>query len=165
MKKLTSRKHGFTLIELMIVMAIIAILAVLGIAAIQSARKTARDTQRRANAKSVQVALEAYQTAQKDYPSPLAAFANNVYGLTCRADCGGVGIAGPLNSYVSGDLKDANGSDLKSNSATATTFRYYYNRLTSQTYDLGIATETKVGTEPGALPTWNTTNYEQFNMQ
>lgn len=64
-------KKGFTLIELMVVMAIIAVLTVLVIGAINVARRSSRDTQRRANAKAIQVALEEKfaSSGGKTYPA------------------------------------------------------------------------------------------------
>lgn len=62
-------KKGFTLIELMIVMAIIAVLSTLIIGAVTIARRSARDTQRRANMKNIQVALEAKFASTKSYPA------------------------------------------------------------------------------------------------
>jgi prepilin-type N-terminal cleavage/methylation domain-containing protein len=60
-------KKGFTLIELMVVMAIIAVLAVLMIGAIQLARSTATETTHRANAKTIQTALEGNFAKYKVY--------------------------------------------------------------------------------------------------
>jgi len=66
---MTKLKKGFTLIELMVVMAIIAVLAVLMIGAIQLARTTATETIHRANAKTIQTALEGKYAKDKTYPT------------------------------------------------------------------------------------------------
>jgi prepilin-type N-terminal cleavage/methylation domain-containing protein len=67
------QKQGFTLIELVVVMAIIAVLAVLIIGAIILARRTATETANRGNARTMQVAMEAYYAKNRSYPSFSAA--------------------------------------------------------------------------------------------
>lgn len=69
MKKLRNNYKGFTLIELMVVMSIIAVLATLIIGAITVARRTALETAHRSNAKTMQLALEAFFTTYKRYPN------------------------------------------------------------------------------------------------
>lgn len=140
MKK-TSKK-GFTLIELMIVMAIIAILAVLGIAAINSARKTARDTQRRANAKSIQTGLEAYYATYKAYPkngtsgSPDLTTANKVGYLFTSSFAGS---SSNLGTFITGELKDGD-DDLKLTTDSLGRNRYSY-KWTSAGYEIRVAME------------------------
>ncbi len=167
MKKLLSRKHGFTLLELMIVMAIIAILAVLGIAAIQAARRNARDTQRRANGKTLQVALEGYYSAQtptKTYPANPAG--NNASLLTYWGidGVGGTADDGVLYSYISDPLIDPDGPHNLRESSTCT--RYYYNRTGTDSYQLRVTMESgpngwAQGSE-GAAPV---TTGEAFDIQ
>lgn len=53
-----SDKHGFTLIELMVVVSIIAFLSVIGITAFSNAQKQARDGRRRADIDAIATALE-----------------------------------------------------------------------------------------------------------
>ncbi|MFA4880125.1 MAG: prepilin-type N-terminal cleavage/methylation domain-containing protein [Candidatus Doudnabacteria bacterium] len=68
-----NKKHkfltGFTLIELLVVIAIIGLLATIVTVSVNSARKKARDTQRRASMKQLQTALELYYDSSNAYPS------------------------------------------------------------------------------------------------
>lgn len=61
-------KKGFTLIELLIVISIIGFLASTAMYAINSARAKSRDTQRIADIKQIQKALELYYDDKKIYP-------------------------------------------------------------------------------------------------
>lgn len=60
-------KKGFTLVEIVVVMAIIAVLATLVVGAITVARNVAKETTHRANAKTIQTALEAKYARDKRY--------------------------------------------------------------------------------------------------
>lgn len=62
------KKHGFTLIELVVVMAIIAVLSMLIIGAIVMARRVSIETTHRSNLRTVRVALEAKYANDKKYP-------------------------------------------------------------------------------------------------
>jgi prepilin-type N-terminal cleavage/methylation domain-containing protein len=61
--------RGFTLIEIVIVMTIISVLAMLIVATIVSIRRTTRNTVRKSDAREVLMALEAYQSKHKTYPT------------------------------------------------------------------------------------------------
>ena len=62
-------KRGFTLIELLVVIAIIGLLSSIVLASLNSARVKARDAQRIASLKQVQLALELYYDDFDRYPS------------------------------------------------------------------------------------------------
>ncbi len=62
-------KKGFTLIELLVVISIIGILAALTLTGFSSARKNARDTQRKSDLGQYRLALESYSTTNgSKYP-------------------------------------------------------------------------------------------------
>lgn len=62
--------RGFTLIELLIVVVIIGVLTTLLLANFIGIRQRARDTQRKADLKQIQSALELYRADQGTYPLP-----------------------------------------------------------------------------------------------
>ena len=70
--KIFKEKHGFTLIELMVVIAIIGILSTLAVVSLGNARVRARDSKRLADMRSLQSALEIYYTDQQSYPAEAA---------------------------------------------------------------------------------------------
>jgi general secretion pathway protein G len=77
-------KKGFTLIELLVVIAIIGGLAALFLPNFMAARERARDSQRKADIKSIQKALEMYKTDQLDtsYPPAITAGSSLSNGTT-----------------------------------------------------------------------------------
>ena len=64
-----SKNKGFTLIELLVVIAIIGLLASIVIVSLNTARAKARDTQRVATVKQIQLALEMYFDDIGKYPA------------------------------------------------------------------------------------------------
>jgi prepilin-type N-terminal cleavage/methylation domain-containing protein len=87
------RQEGFTLIELLVVIAIIGILASVVLSSLSTARSSARDTKRIAEARNMMAALELYRNANNGlYPcagnvSPGAGNCNLVAGNST----GGIG--------------------------------------------------------------------------
>ncbi len=64
----TSRKHGFTLIEILVSLSIIALLSSVILSAVNSARKNARDSKRIASIRELQTGLELYFATAQIYP-------------------------------------------------------------------------------------------------
>jgi general secretion pathway protein G len=71
------KRHGFTLIELVVVISILAILSGVLVPRVTNHLKTARDARRLADVKAVRVAIEQYRLEKGAYP---AANANSSYG-------------------------------------------------------------------------------------
>ena len=64
---ITSRRPGFTLLELLVVISIIGILMTLGVAAFSTAQKKGRDAKRQGDIKSIQNAFEQYYADNSGY--------------------------------------------------------------------------------------------------
>lgn len=79
---------GFTLIELLVVIAIIGILATIVLVSLNSARQKARDTQRVADVKQFQTALEMYFDSHAGYPATYDAGSPTTTGLPALATAG-----------------------------------------------------------------------------
>lgn len=62
-------QKGFTLIEMLVVIAIISILIGIGVNTFTIAQKKARDVRRKADLRSIQVALELYKQDKGSYPT------------------------------------------------------------------------------------------------
>lgn len=68
LKSLYIGKRAFTLVELLVVITIIGMLASIVLASVSKARVNARDTQRTAQVKQIQKALELYYLVNGAYP-------------------------------------------------------------------------------------------------
>ena len=64
------KRRGFTLIELLVTISIIAILSAIGLVAYSTVLKQGRDSKRQADLRSIQSALEQYNSDQGFYPAP-----------------------------------------------------------------------------------------------
>lgn len=62
------QEAGFTLIELLVVMAVMSILVGVGVNTFTIAQKKARDAKRKADLRTIQIALEAYKLNTGNYP-------------------------------------------------------------------------------------------------
>ncbi|TSC60576.1 MAG: putative General secretion pathway protein GspG [Parcubacteria group bacterium LiPW_15] len=69
MKKILSRRKGFTLIEMLIVVAIIGILASVVVIGIGPAQQRARDSRRASDLKQIQTSLELFYNKNGKYPT------------------------------------------------------------------------------------------------
>lgn len=120
-------KRGFTLIELVVVMAIIAVLAVLIIAAIQAARRASVVTQNKGNAKTVEVAMEAYASKLNgQYPTSM----NNVTLANAKSN---VDLAPYLSSAITGSCANAGGTVVVPSASTFSITVYDYDCTTALT--------------------------------
>lgn len=61
-------KRGFTLIELLVAISIIAILSAVGMVAYSTAQRSARDSKRKQDLKSISIALQLYYQKNREYP-------------------------------------------------------------------------------------------------
>jgi prepilin-type N-terminal cleavage/methylation domain-containing protein len=86
---------GFTLIELLVVIAIIGILASVVLSSLNSARASARDSQRVQIAKQLQIALEMFYNNNGSYPSTGNTWRGGTVGCL-----GGFGFG--ANGYIPG---------------------------------------------------------------
>ncbi|HAZ16531.1 MAG: hypothetical protein A3H59_02750 [Candidatus Jacksonbacteria bacterium RIFCSPLOWO2_02_FULL_43_9] len=82
-------RHGFTLVELLVVISIIALLSSLATASFNSARKKARNAKRMSDLKTISLALELYYDTNNAYP---------ITGVnTFRSECAAWGSYTPAN--------------------------------------------------------------------
>ena len=77
--KTTKNRHGFTLVELLVVISIIGMLAALLMPAIQAARETARRVQCTNNQKQVALALQMYDHTKGAFPALRAPLRPNLH--------------------------------------------------------------------------------------
>lgn len=115
MKKFNTKKTGFTLIELIIVIAVIAILATIALFSFNRVQRQARDARRKADMKSIQTALEAYNADNGTYPTSLGCLTGGTTaGCTVR-------YLGNVPNMPQGAV-----SAITGNAATNTTTPYAY---------------------------------------
>ena len=85
---------GFTLIELLIVIVVLGILAAIVVFAVQNLNKDSASTACRADAKSVETALEAFKARNGSYPAATGAFTP----IDATNPAGFVGVANYIRS-------------------------------------------------------------------
>jgi len=73
------KKHGFTLVELLIVISIIGVLTSVVIASTTATRSKARDVRRIGDLKEVQLALALYYDVNRSYPVSLNTIVSDKY--------------------------------------------------------------------------------------
>ena len=111
------RQKGFTLIELLVVIAIIGILATIVLVSLNTARGKARDTQRIATVREIQLAMEMYydSVTPNTYPATIAALTPTYLPAEPKdpttAVSYGYGLcAGGQKYTVAADLENNNGA-------------------------------------------------------
>jgi prepilin-type N-terminal cleavage/methylation domain-containing protein len=115
---------GFTLIELLVVIAIIGLLSTIVVASLSTVRKKARDTKRVADVKSLQLALELYFDANRQYAYSLAALAPTYIPSIPTDPLTGTYSYSPLNAGCTGyhlgaTLEDITNTALRSDTDAA----------------------------------------------
>lgn len=98
--KTGGRGKGFTLIELLVVIAIIGVLASIVLASLNSARRKSRDARRIADIKQIQLALELYFDAKREYPDTLSLLLAPDYYIPSVPVDPSSGVAYPYDNYV-----------------------------------------------------------------
>lgn len=66
-----TKRHGFSMIELIVVVTIIAVLTTIGVVVYTSAQRRARDGKRRADLEQIRSALVLYRTDNGTYPTSI----------------------------------------------------------------------------------------------
>jgi general secretion pathway protein G len=94
-----ARRHGFTIVELLVVIVVIAILAAITIVAFNGIQARARDSQRKSDVKVIAKALEMYYIDKGNYPSagPSTAIGN---GWATTADTSWDALGVKLKPYL-----------------------------------------------------------------
>lgn len=98
--KYDTNRHGFTIVELLIVIVVIAILAAITIVAFNGIQQRARDSDRKAAVASLTKALELYHADNGQYPvSSGSTVINNSWSTT--ADASWANLESQLRPYMS----------------------------------------------------------------
>ncbi len=72
MRKQSTIKHGFTLVEVLVTATIIALLASIGVTSYSTLTKQSRDAKRKADLQNIRSALEMYRSDNDYYPDTLS---------------------------------------------------------------------------------------------
>lgn len=126
-------RHGFTIVELLIVIVVIAILAAITIVAFNGIQQRARDSERTSEIAAVQKALELYRADNDAYPS--VGTDNVGYNLSTLATA-------LVPTYISSIPSDPNTS--------LTNYQYVRGTAASGAYGIRISYETRTACHRGA---------------
>lgn len=122
------RRAGFTLIELMVAITIIGILLALSSVAFLGARRTARDSERKADLEDIRSALEIYRADCGRYPETASVVPGSTFNGTCNS---------VTNTYMQQVPNDPENVTKQ--------YFYKYQKITNSTYRLCAYTETGSG--------------------
>lgn len=148
-----SKTKGFTLIELLIVISVMGILSgvMFGVINVNGLRSKARDSQRIADIKKIQTALELYFTDNRRYPESTSWASTSTLGTTL------------VSNYISSLPTDPTytGTSLSCNSTTMSDVGYLYRTSAGGSRYLLVA-KTEVPTSAAASPCSSQSNCSAF---
>ncbi|MDD5416260.1 MAG: type II secretion system protein [Candidatus Daviesbacteria bacterium] len=125
----TRCKHGFTMVELLVVISIIAILSTIGLIVYGGIQSKSRDTYRLSSLRDLNIALEAYNSINGKYP-------NDPNWVCCSSW---------TSSYITGlvpvHIKDLPHDPLEPSSPGGPDFCYL--RLANNTYNIEFRLENR----------------------
>lgn len=131
-----SKFRGFTLIELLVAISIIAILSIIALVAYSAVLKQGRDSKRQSDLRSIQSALEQYNSDQGFYPATITfdgssglSYGGKTYLNTVPTDPTG----SPQYSYAPSPLSCDNSTTAKQ----CTSYCLYANLENSSSSQLG----------------------------
>jgi type II secretion system protein G len=138
-------KKGFTLIELLVVISIIGILLALSIFGLQGARKSARDSKRKADIELIRSGIEIYKADCNVYPTSLG---TSLVGDGSTTSCSA------SNTYIAEVPEDQ--------LSPTQSYRYWSDGIT---YEICASLEDGTGTETcgGSSNCGATCNYKVIN--
>lgn len=136
-----NHKHGFTLIELMVVISIIGLMASVVLAAMSSARTKARDTQRIRDLQEISKAIELYYDKYGYYPIRSALAAVVATSASGNANWSSLENALRSEGFLPTLSRDPVNSGSIMSSATGYLYRYQVN-AGGTAYDLITRLET-----------------------
>lgn len=147
-------KKGYTLVELLVVMALVAVLSGISLFAMQGARESGRDAERKSDLETIRSALELYKSDCDTYPNVSAGdFYTNIGSDHNFGDNDGGSCGSGSRIYLYNVPQDpVGGSNI-----------YYYRRLSSFTYELCAVLDDAPTGSTGCGPSNNIGNYRVIN--
>ncbi len=133
------RRHGFTIVELMIAVTVMGILIVLAVVNVSSSQMKARDDERKTDIQAIQLALETYYTVGNDtsqnsgsYP-PTSLTSSESKVKEFLRDINTQSVISPNQSSVTASFKPATNAEQAVDSVTPqpTANTYVYQPLTT----------------------------------